>query len=69
VAFCTVSQYEGLLQDVVPFEHMLVGAGIQIPKYYLDISKKKQKRRLRDRGRDPLKQLKTSPGDAVAPTH
>jgi len=27
-------------EDVLPFEHMLVGAGIQILMYYLDISKK-----------------------------
>lgn len=67
--FCTDSQYESFLQDVVPFEHMLIGAGIQIMKYYLDISKKEQKKRLRDRRHDPLKQWKTSPIDEVALKH
>jgi polyphosphate kinase 2 len=64
--FCTDSEYESFLQEVLPFEHMLVGAGIQIMKYYLDIGKKEQKKRLRDRRHDPLKQWKTSPIDEVA---
>ncbi|KCZ97980.1 hypothetical protein HOC_20453, partial [Hyphomonas oceanitis SCH89] len=40
--------------------------GIQILKYYLDISKPEQARRLADRDEDPLKQWKKSPIDAVA---
>jgi polyphosphate kinase 2 (PPK2 family) len=35
-------EYESFLQNVVPFEHMLIGAGIQIVKYYLDISKSRR---------------------------
>lgn len=66
MGFCTRREYERFLEDVVPFEHMLIGAGIQIFKYYLDISKKEQKRRLRDRRHDPLKHWKTSPVDRVA---
>ena len=54
MGFCTAHEYESFLEDVLPFEHMLVGAGIQILKYYLDISKKEQKKRLRDRRNDPL---------------
>jgi len=69
MGFCTDREYESFLQDVVPFEHMLIGAGIQILKYYLDISKKEQKKRLRDRRHDPLKQWKTSPIDEVAQKH
>jgi polyphosphate kinase 2 (PPK2 family) len=38
-------------------------------KYYLDIRKKEQKLRLRDRRHDPLKQWKTSPIDEVAVKH
>lgn len=64
--FCTEREYESFLEEVLPFEHMLIGAGIQILKYYLDISKKEQKRRLWDRRHDPLKQWKTSPIDEVA---
>lgn len=64
--FCTNREYEDFLGAVLPFEHMLIGSGIQIMKYYLDISKDEQKARLRDRKTDPLKQWKTSPIDAVA---
>jgi polyphosphate kinase 2 len=66
MGFCTAREYESFLEDVLPFEHMLVGAGIHILKYYLDISKKEQTKRLRDRRRDPLKQWKISPIDKVA---
>jgi polyphosphate kinase len=66
MGFCTHRQCERFLQDVLPFEHMLIGSEIQILKYYLDISKKEQKRRLKDRRQDPLKQWKTSPVDKVA---
>mgnify|MGYP001156542454 CR=1 FL=1 len=67
--FCTDREYECFMEDVLPFEHMLIGSGIQILKYYLDIGKKEQKRRLRDRRQDPLKQWKTSPIDEVAVKH
>jgi polyphosphate kinase len=69
MGFCTESEYESFLQDVLPFEHMLIGAGIQIVKYYLDISKKEQDERLRDRRDDPLMQWKRSPIDDVAVKH
>ena len=66
MGFCTAPEYKSFLEDLLPFEHMLIGAGIQILKYYLDISKKEQTKRLRDRRRDPLKQWKISPIDKVA---
>jgi len=66
MGFCTEQEYERFLEEVLPFEHMLIGAGIQIMKYYLDISKEQQKKRLRSRRVDPLKQWKTSPVDKVA---
>lgn len=69
MGFCTEAQAESFLEEVVPFEHMLISSGIQILKYYLDIGKKEQKRRLRERRRDPLKQWKTSPIDKVALKH
>ena len=69
MGFCTDREYEDFLRDVLPFEHMLIGSGMQIMKYYLDISKDEQKSRLRDRKTDPLKQWKTSPIDAVAIEH
>jgi polyphosphate kinase 2 len=69
MGFCTDQEYEDFLGAALPFERMLIGAGVQIMKYYLDISKGEQKTRLRDRKTDPLKQWKTSPIDAVALKH
>ncbi len=69
MGFCTEQEYERFLDDVLPFEQMLIGAGLQIIKYYLDISKEQQKKRLRSRRVDPLKQWKTSPVDEVALKH
>jgi polyphosphate kinase 2 len=69
MGFCTDGEYESFLAEVVPFEHMLIGSGIQIMKYYLDISKNEQKKRLRDRRDDPLKQWKASLIDAAAIKH
>lgn len=67
--FCTDDEYQSFMQGVLPFEHMLIGAGVQILKYYLDISKKEQKKRLRDRKEDVLKKWKVSPVDATAVKH
>ena len=69
MGFCTKEQHEEFMQSVPKFEEMLVNSGIKLLKYYLDISKTEQVRRLEERQRDPLKQWKTSPIDAVAVKH
>jgi len=66
MGFCTDDEYEEFMQTVLDFEHMLVKSGIKLFKYYLDITRGEQKRRLEDRRRDPLKQWKVSPIDAEA---
>jgi polyphosphate kinase 2 (PPK2 family) len=45
---------------------MLVRSGVKLLKYYLDISKSEQKKRLEARRSDPLKQWKVSPIDDQA---
>ena len=69
MGFCSKEQHEEFLQSVPKFETMLVNSGIKLLKYYLDISKEEQTRRLADRKRDPLKQWKISPVDTVALKH
>ena len=69
MGFCTKEQHEEFMQSVPKFEEMLVGSGIKLLKYYLDISKDEQAKRLDERRRDPLKQWKSSPVDAVAVRH
>ncbi len=66
MGFCTAHEHEEFMKTVVPFEEMLVGSGIHLLKYYLDISRQEQERRLEDRRHNPLKQWKISPIDRVA---
>lgn len=66
MGFATEDEVEQFLSSVVPFEAMLAGDGLDIRKYYLDISRNEQKKRLAERAKDPLTQWKVSPVDAKA---
>ena len=66
MGFASEDQVEAFMVNVVRFEQMLVRDGVEVRKYYLDISKKEQKKRLAARKTSPLKQWKVSPIDAVA---
>ena len=66
MGFCTEAEHEEFMGTVANFENMLVRSGVKLFKYYLDISKAEQKRRLRNRTTDPLKQWKISPIDDQA---
>ncbi len=69
MGYCTQEQREQFLRTVPGFEEMLADSGIRIFKYYLDISKSEQLKRLESRKRNPLKQWKISPIDEVASRH
>jgi polyphosphate kinase len=69
MGFCSQAEYDEFMRTVIPFESMLIGSGIELHKYYLDISKKEQIKRLESRRKDPLKQWKISPIDQVAVKH
>lgn len=69
MGFCTDAEYEEFMQSVPLFEQLLVHAGVIILKYYLDITKDEQKRRLKDRRKNPLTQWKISPIDEAAQHH
>jgi len=66
MGFCTERQVEEFYVSVVPFEEMLVRDGIAVRKFYLDISKREQEKRLEARQDDPLKQWKISDVDEAA---
>jgi polyphosphate kinase 2 len=66
MGFCTDKELEEFFDTVTEFENLLVRSGLELRKYYLDISKKEQKQRLTDRKKDPLKAWKNSPIDAAA---
>lgn len=69
MGFCDEKQYQEFLETVPDFEQMLVRSGIHLIKYYLDISRREQRRRLEARRNDPLKQWKISPIDEAAQRH
>lgn len=66
MGFCSEEEYKQFFKEVRLFEKMLVDAGFIILKYYLDISKEEQEKRLKSRETDPLKQWKISPVDQEA---
>lgn len=63
MGFCTDGQYKEFMRTVTVFENMLAESGISIIKYYLDIDRQTQKKRLEARRQNPLKQWKISPVD------
>ncbi len=69
MGFCTPKEYKSFFGEVESFEKMLVDAGFIILKYYLDISREEQEKRLKARETDPLKQWKISPIDTKALHH
>ncbi|HTS91539.1 MAG TPA: polyphosphate kinase 2 [Stellaceae bacterium] len=66
MGFCTKAETREFLEAVPTFEDMLIKSGIRLLKYYLDIGRDEQKRRLKSRRNDPLKQWKLSPIDEKA---
>ena len=69
MGFCTEAQTEEFLVTAPLFEELLHHCGITLIKYYLDISKGEQKRRLSVRRKDPLRHWKVSPVDKTAVEH
>jgi polyphosphate kinase 2 len=69
MGFCTEPQYEEFMRNVPVLENMLEQSGITVLKYYLDIDRKEQKKRLEARREDKLKQWKISPIDEKAMKH
>jgi polyphosphate kinase 2 len=66
MGFCTDAQYKQFMDSVNEFESLIIGSGIKLIKYYLDIKKEEQAERLKSRETDPLKQWKISPIDQQA---
>jgi len=66
MGFATKQEVEEFLDAAPVFEGLLIDSGIQVLKYYLDITKDEQAERLEARRRDPLKQWKISSIDAAA---
>ena len=63
LGFCTPAQHQRFLKVCPEFELYLVDEGIQLVKYWLEVSEPEQKRRFEARINDPLRQWKLSPTD------
>ncbi len=63
MGFCTDEEYQRFLLVCPEFEHHLIGEGIILIKYFLDVSHKEQKKRFLKRSKDPRKHWKLSPMD------
>jgi polyphosphate kinase 2 len=60
MGFCTDEQYERFLDLCPDIEKYIVDGGIQLVKYWLEVSNKEQERRFAARITDPLRQWKLS---------
>lgn len=69
MGFCSDAEYHRFLSTAPDYEAMLVQSGIRLVKYYLDIDREEQEKRLEARRANPLKQWKISPVDEAALDH
>jgi polyphosphate kinase 2 len=63
LGFCTDDQHREFLNLCPEFEKIMVGNGIRLIKYWLEVNEKEQERRFEARIEDPLRQWKLSPTD------
>ena len=63
MGFCTKEESKRFLKNVPVFEQFIVDSGIQLIKYWFDVSIEEQERRFRARIEDPRKTWKLSPMD------
>ena len=63
MGFCTEEQHQKFLEVCPILEHYFVMGGINLVKYWLEVSNKEQKRRFEARIDDPLRQWKLSSMD------
>jgi polyphosphate kinase len=66
MGFSSEQEQADFLRDAPTFERLLVESGTVLLKYWLDISRPEQAKRLEARRGDPLKALKVSDLDGVA---
>ena len=63
LGFCTDEQHREFLDLCPAFEKIVVGNGIRLIKYWLEVKEAEQARRFEARIEDPLRQWKLSPTD------
>jgi polyphosphate kinase len=63
MGFCSKTEHQRFLKLCPVFESYLVAGGIQLIKFWLEVSNPEQERRFEARMKDPLRQWKLSPMD------
>ncbi len=63
MGFCTKEQHKRFLELCPTFESYVTASGIQLVKFWLEVSNEEQERRFKARIEDPLRQWKLSPMD------
>jgi polyphosphate kinase 2 len=63
MGFCTKEEHHRFLELTPVFERHIVGSGVKIVKYWLEVSNDEQKRRFEARIAEPLRQWKLSDMD------
>ena len=63
LGFCNKEEHRRFLEMCPEVEHYIVTSGIQLIKFWLEVSNEEQKRRFQARIEDPLRQWKLSPTD------
>ncbi|MEK6249124.1 MAG: polyphosphate kinase 2 [Planctomycetales bacterium] len=66
MGFCDADQYARFMHQVPSLERALTDSGIRLFKFWFDVSRDVQKRRIKSRKTDPLKHWKLSPMDDKA---
>lgn len=66
MGFCTTEEYMEFMHQCPNFERMLVRSGIHLFKFWFSVTRDEQRRRFRQRRKDPLKQWKLSPVDLAS---
>ena len=66
MGFCTDAEYKKFLREAPNVESAMIDNGIQLIKYWFDVSMDEQERRFRKRSTDPRKIWKLSPMDVAS---
>ncbi len=66
MTFCTNEQYKGFIIQVSHLEQMLIESGYILFKFFLDVGREEQKKRIESRKDEPLKRWKLSPIDELS---
>lgn len=69
MGFCSPAQADAFLEDAPKFEAMIQRGGLKLFKYWIEVSREEQAKRLENRREDPLRQWKISPVDDAAQAH